>query len=285
MQIIGIISKPQQESICSVVPELLRWLKQHGIEALCDQETANCIGPQCPVQTREELAGRADMLLVLGGDGTLLAVARAAGDRQVPILPVNLGSLGFLTSVKLEELYAVLDEVLEGRHRVSERIQLQTEVAREGRILQTHHALNDAVLSKATLARIIEMDLTVESGYVCSYRADGLIIATPTGSTAYSLSAGGPIVYPTVDAFVITPICPHSLTNRPLVIPDSMTMDLSFRSGDNAAILTLDGQVGVELAGGDHVVIRKAAQRLKLVRPLRKTYFEILRNKLKWGTR
>ncbi len=285
MHTIGIISKPQQDSICVVVPELLTWLKQRGLEALCDQETAECIGPRCTAVSREELAARADMLLVLGGDGTLLAVARAAGDRQVPILPVNLGSLGFLTSVKLNELYAVLEEVLAGRHRVSERIQLQTEVVREGKVLQTHHALNDAVLSKATLARIIEMDLTVESGYVCSYRADGLIIATPTGSTAYSLSAGGPIVYPTVDAFVITPICPHSLTNRPLVIPDSMTMDLSFRSGDNAAILTLDGQVGVELGGGDHVVIRKAATRLKLVRPLRKTYFEILRNKLKWGTR
>ncbi|MGH9792019.1 MAG: NAD(+)/NADH kinase, partial [Candidatus Acidiferrales bacterium] len=141
------------------------------------------------------------------------------------------------------------------------------------------------VLSKATLARIIDMELSIDGRYVCSYRADGLIIATPTGSTAYSLSAGGPIVYPLLDSFVITPICPHSLTNRPLVIPDSMELELGFQAGDNSACLTVDGQVGVELQAGDHVKIRKAATRLKLVRPLRKTYFEILRSKLKWGER
>jgi NAD+ kinase len=152
-------------------------------------------------------------------------------------------------------------------------------------VLERNRALNDAVLSKATLARIIDMELSIDGRYVCSYRADGLIISTPTGSTAYSLSAGGPIVYPTVDAFLITPICPHSLTNRPLVIPDSMTLELAFQAGDNPAYLTLDGQVGVELQAGDRVIIRKAATRLKLVRPLRKTYFEILRNKLKWGER
>jgi NAD+ kinase len=285
MKTIGIISKPQQESIRQIVPALLDWLKQRQIAALCDQETADCVGPLCPVHSREELAAGADMLLVLGGDGTLLAVGRAAGDRDVPILPVNLGSLGFLTSVKLDELYGVLEEVQAGQHRISERIQLDTEVLRGGQSLERNRALNDAVLSKATLARIIDMELSIDGRYVCSYRADGLIIATPTGSTAYSLSAGGPIVYPTVDAFLVTPICPHSLTNRPLVIPDSMTLELAFQASDNAAYLTLDGQVGVELQAGDRVVIRKAAKRLKLVRPLRKTYFEILRNKLKWGER
>lgn len=285
MKTIGIISKPQQESIRQIVPGLLEWLGQRQIAALCDPETAECVGPLCPVLSREELAVRAEMLLVLGGDGTLLAVARAAGEREVPILPVNLGSLGFLTSVKLDELYAVLEEVQTGQHRISERIQLDTEVLRGGQVIGHNRALNDAVLSKATLARIIDMELAIDERYVCSYRADGLIISTPTGSTAYSLSAGGPIVYPTVDAFVITPICPHSLTNRPLVIPDSMTLELAFQASDNAAYLTLDGQVGVELHEGDRVVIRKAAKRLRLVRPLRKTYFEILRNKLKWGAR
>ncbi len=285
MKTIGIISKPQQDAIRQIVPALLEWLKQRQIAALCDQETADCVGPLCPVHAREELAARADMLLVLGGDGTLLAVARAAGEREVPLLPVNLGSLGFLTSVKLDELYTVLEEVQAGQHRISERIQLDTEVVRGGEVLVRNRALNDAVLSKATLARIIDMELSIDGRYVCSYRADGLIIATPTGSTAYSLSAGGPIVYPTVDAFLVTPICPHSLTNRPLVIPDSMTLELAFQASDNAAYLTLDGQVGVELQAGDRVVIRKAATRLKLVRPLRKTYFEILRNKLKWGER
>lgn len=285
MRTIGIISKPQQESIRSIVPPLLDWLKQHQIAALCDKETTECVGPLCPELSREELAVRAEMLLVLGGDGTLLAVARAAADREVPILPVNLGSLGFLTSVTLNELYGVLDEVLAGKHRVSERTQLVTEVQRGGKTIEQHRALNDAVLSKATLARIIDMDLNINGDYVCSYRADGLIISTPTGSTAYSLSAGGPIVYPVVDAFVITPICPHSLTNRPLVIPNSMVLELGFQAGDDAAYLTLDGQVGVKLGAGDRVVIRKAATRLRLVRPLRKTYFEILRNKLKWGER
>lgn len=285
MKTIGIISKPQQDAIRQIVPALLDWLKQRQITALCDRETAGCVGPLCPVMSREELAARAEMLLVLGGDGTLLAVARAAGEHEVPILPVNLGSLGFLTSVKLDELYGVLEEVQAGQHRISERIQLDTEVHRGGHVLERNRALNDAVLSKATLARIIDMELAIDGHYVCSYRADGLIISTPTGSTAYSLSAGGPIVYPTVDAFLITPICPHSLTNRPLVIPNSMTLELAFQAGDNAAYLTLDGQVGVELHEGDRVVIRKAAKRLKLVRPLRKTYFEILRNKLKWGAR
>lgn len=285
MKTIGIISKPQQDPIRQIVPALLEWLKQRQIAALCDQETADCVGPVCPVHSREELAARADMLLVLGGDGTLLAVARAAGDHDVPVLPVNLGSLGFLTSVKLDELYTVLEEVQAGQHRISERIQVDTEVHRGSAVIARNRALNDAVLSKATLARIIDMELSIDGRYVCSYRADGLIIATPTGSTAYSLSAGGPIVYPTVDAFLVTPICPHSLTNRPLVIPDSMTLELAFQASDNAAYLTLDGQVGVELQAGDRVVIRKAAKRLKLVRPLRKTYFEILRNKLKWGER
>ncbi len=285
MHTIGIISKPEQEKVRTIVPALLDWLKQRRIEAVCDSETIASVGPLCAQASREEIAARADMVLVLGGDGTLLAVARLAGDREVPILPVNLGSLGFLTSVKLDELYAVLEEVLAGKHRISDRIQLDTEVVRGGSVWQRHRALNDAVLSKATLARIIDMELSIDGRYVCSYRADGLIIATPTGSTAYSLSAGGPIVYPLLDSFVITPICPHSLTNRPLAIPDSMELELGFQAGDNAAYLTVDGQVGVELHAGDRVKIRKAATRLKLVRPLRKTYFEILRSKLKWGER
>jgi len=285
MRILGIIAKPKHEALRQVVPGLLDWLKQRQIAALCDQETAECVGSLCPTLSREELAAKADLLLVLGGDGTLLAAARAAGDREVPMLPVNLGSLGFLTSVKLDELYSVLEDVQQRRNRISDRMQLETDVMREGKLVERSRALNDAVLSKATLARIIDMELHIDGRYVCSYRADGLIIASPTGSTAYSLSAGGPIVYPTVDAFLVTPICPHSLTNRPLVIPDSMTLELGFVADDDAAFLTLDGQTGLTLHNGDRVVIRKAATRVKLVRPTRKTYFEILRKKLKWGER
>jgi NAD+ kinase len=233
---------------------------------------------------REQLPGQVDLLVVLGGDGTLLAAARLA-ERPVPILPVNLGGLGFLTSVTLEELYPILEQVFEGRNRISERVLLEVEVLREGKIVERQRALNDAVLNKGTLARMIEVDLHIDGTYVCRYRADGLIISTPTGSTAYSLAAGGPIVYPLVEAFLITPICPHMLTNRPLVIPNTSTIEVEFQAGEEPVYLTLDGQVGVELTRGDRVAARKAGTKLRLVRPQRKTYFEILRNKLKWGER
>jgi NAD+ kinase len=200
-------------------------------------------------------------------------------------LPVNLGGLGFLTSVTLEELYPILEQVLEGRNRISERVLLEVEVLREGKIVERQRALNDAVLNKGTLARMIEVDLHIDGTYVCRYRADGLIISTPTGSTAYSLAAGGPIVYPLVEAFLITPICPHMLTNRPLVVPNTSTIEVEFQAGEEPVYLTLDGQVGVELTHGDRVAARKAGTKLRLVRPQRKTYFEILRNKLKWGER
>jgi len=225
------------------------------------------------------------MIILLGGDGTLLAAARMMGDSTVPILPVNLGGLGFLTSVTLEELYSVLEEVLAGNHRISERVLLEAEVLRGGQVIEKQRALNDAVLNKAALARIIDLELLIDGGYVCSYKADGLIVSTPTGSTAYSLAAGGPIVYPVLDAFVITPICPHSLTNRPLVVPDTMRIEIDFHCGDESVFLTIDGQVGIELKEGDRVAIRKAPTKLRVVRPVKKTYFQILRNKLKWGGR
>lgn len=292
---VGIISKPRREDIAAVVPQLLQWLEAHHLEAFYDEETAGCIGDAPAgaraaktggrVQPREQLAGKVDLLVVLGGDGTLLAATRSMGEHAVPILPVNLGGLGFLTSVTLEELYPILDQVLAGKHRISERVLLQAEVLRGGKVIERQRALNDAVLNKAALARMIDLDLHIDGGYVCSYKADGLIISTPTGSTAYSLAAGGPIIYPVVEAFVITPICPHTLTNRPLVIPNTSKIELDFRADDETVFLTLDGQVGVELKHEDRVVVTQAATRLRLVRPARKTYFEILRNKLKWGER
>jgi NAD+ kinase len=215
----------------------------------------------------------------------LLSAARSLGDHPVPILPVNLGGLGFLTSVTIADLYPILEEVLAGRSRVSERTLLDTQVLRDGKVIARHLALNDTVLNKGALARIIDLNLHVDGDYVCSYKADGLILSTPTGSTAYSLAAGGPIVYPKVAAFVVTPICPHTLTNRPLVIPDTSRVEISFRAGDEPVFLTIDGQVGVELQRADKISVAKAAHPLRLVRPARKTYFEILRNKLKWGER
>jgi NAD+ kinase len=290
---VGIISKPQKENIAAVVPRLLEWLRAHNLEVFYDQETAACIAPGGPIRQaqdkpevpREELPSKTDMIILLGGDGTLLAAARMMGDSTVPILPVNLGGLGFLTSVTLEELYSVLEEVLAGNHRISERVLLEAEVLRGGQVIEKQRALNDAVLNKAALARIIDLELLIDGGYVCSYKADGLIVSTPTGSTAYSLAAGGPIVYPVLDAFVITPICPHSLTNRPLVVPDTMRIEIDFHCGDESVFLTIDGQVGIELKEGDRVAIRKAPTKLRVVRPVKKTYFQILRNKLKWGGR
>ena len=187
---------------------------------------------------------------MLGGDGTLLAAARMLGERQVPILPVNLGGLGFLTSVTLDDLYPVLEQAITGQARYSERVLLESRVMRQGKPFHCARALNDAVLNKAALARIIDLELRVNGEFVCNYKADGLIVSTPTGSTAYSLSAGGPIMYPIVSAFVITPICPHTLTNRPLVIPDSAKIEIGFAGGEAPIYLTLDGQVGVETTRG-----------------------------------
>jgi NAD+ kinase len=283
---IGIISRPRREDIARVVPPLIEWLRGRGIEVVCDSETCGCVGPIAgQTHKREDLPGLSDLLVVLGGDGTLLSAARLAAERKVPILPVNLGGLGFLTTVSPDEIYPVLEEILSDQHRVSERVMLEAEIVRGGAVVRRQIALNEAVLNKAPLARIMDLELRVNGEYVTTYKGDGLIVSTPTGSTAYSLSAGGPIVYPIVEAFVVTPICPHTLTNRPLVIPDSAEVEIDFQAGDEMVFLTLDGQVGIELMRGDHIVVRKAPEKLRLVRAAKKTYFEILRNKLKWGER
>jgi NAD+ kinase len=282
---VGIVSRPRREEIAAVVPPLLAWLEQRGIQAACDQETVSCFSPAPAGHPREELPSLADLLIVLGGDGTLLAAARLMTDRNIPILPVNLGSLGFLTSVTLDDLYAVLEKVLLGQVRYSERVMIDAQVVRKTQMIYHARALNEAVLNKTALARIIDLQLLVDGEFVCDYKADGLILSTPTGSTAYSLSAGGPIVYPSVAAFVITPICPHTLTNRPLVVPDSAHLEVNYRAGDVPIYLTLDGQVGVELLPGDRVGVVAAPERLRLVRPQQKTYYSVLRDKLKWGGR
>lgn len=282
---VGIVSRPRREDVSAVVPKLIEWLKSRGLVVLYDTETATCLAADDCVRPREVLATSVDLIIVLGGDGTLLATARSIGDHSVPVLPVNLGGMGFLSSVSLDELYPLLEDALQGRNRVSERALLEAQIVRAGNIAERHRALNDAVLNKGALARIIDLDLFVDGEFVCSYKADGLILSTPTGSTAYSLAAGGPIVHPKVPAFVVTPICPHTLTNRPVVIPETSRIEIAFRAGNEPVFLTLDGQVGVELQQGDRVAITKASHALQLVRPARKTYFEILRTKLKWGER
>ncbi|PYU18078.1 MAG: NAD(+) kinase [Acidobacteria bacterium] len=285
VQAVGIISRPRRTDIAAVAPGLLTWLQERSVNVFCDSETAECVPFSCKVKTREEIPTVSDLLIVLGGDGTLLAVARLLGDRDVPILPVNLGGLGFLTSVTLEDLYPALEQAIKGRARYSERVMLESRVMRQEKPVHCARALNDAVLNKAAMARIIDLELRVNGEFVCNYKADGLIVATPTGSTAYSLSAGGPIVYPVVSAFVITPICPHTLTNRPLVVPDNAKIEIGFAAGEAPIFLTVDGQVGVALHANDTVALSAAPERLRLVRPQEKTYFSVLRDKLKWGER
>ena len=234
-------------------------------------------------KTRHQIAQEADLLLVLGGDGTLLAAAREAAPRGIPILPINLGGLGFLTSFTLEELYPALQDAISGCSPISERVMLLAERTHGGSALAQQQVLNEAVVHKGTLARMIELELYIDDGFVCRYRADGLIVATPTGSTAYSMSAGGPIVHPAVESILITPICPHTLSDRPIVVPDVSRVELRMAEDSDSVFLTLDGQTGVPLQAGDRVRITRAVERLKLIHPPNKTYFEILRNKLKWG--
>jgi len=283
---VGIIARPRREDIARVVPPLIAWLNVHGATVVCDSETGDCIGTLAgDTLKREAIPECADLLIVLGGDGTLLSAARLAAPCKVPILAVNLGGLGFLTTVSQDEIYEILEEIFTDKHRVSERVMLEAEIVRGGAVIRRQIALNDAVLNKAALARIMDLELRVDGQYVTTYKADGLILSTPTGSTAYSLAAGGPIIYPIVEAFVATPICPHTLTHRPLVIPDSAKIEIEFQAGGEDVFLTLDGQIGVELFQGDHIQVQKAPDKLYLVRPAKKQYYEILRSKLKWGER
>jgi len=281
----GILCKPIKDMVCSVVPPLIAWLRERKIEVFVDRETQACIDPNGSGFTREDLASKVDLLIVLGGDGTLLSAARALGGHKIPVLPVNLGGLGFLTSVTLDELYPLLDQVLEGKHRTSERMMLDAEILRSGTTAMRQCALNDAVINKAALALMLELDVHVNGDHVGRYRADGLIVATPTGSTAYSLAAGGPIIDPELGAFVITPICPHMLTNRPLVIPNTARIEVDFAEAEDPVYLTLDGQIGSQLHPRDRISIVQAANKVLFIRPPRKTYFEVLRNKLRWSER
>ncbi len=281
----GVICKPNRELVSSVTPSLLKWLGERNIETFVDEETRACVDLRAPVLPRTGLSEKIELLIVLGGDGTLLSAARALGSHRIPILGVNLGGLGFLTSVTLDELYPVLEQVIAGKHTTSERMMLDAEIIRKGHVSERQRALNDAVATKAALARMLEFDVYVDRNHVGRYRADGIIVATPTGSTAYSLAAGGPIIDPQLDAFVITPICPHMLTNRPLVIPHTATIELDFAPANEPVYITLDGQVGFQLEPKDRVIVTKSASRVSLVRPPKKTYFEVLRSKLRWSER
>jgi NAD+ kinase len=278
---IGIIAKPRPEAK-PVLEALLKWSETRGIEPILDVDTASIVGTTSAYK-KSDVPSAVHLIVVLGGDGTLLSVARLVEGKDVPILGVNLGSLGFLTEVTIAELFPVLEDAVAGHYSVSERVMLNCQVYRQGERIAQAVVLNDVVINKGALARIIELETYVDGVYVNTFRADGLIIATPTGSTAYSLAAGGPILYPSLEALVINPICPFTLTNRPVVIPDTVTIEVILVKENEDVMVTLDGQMGFALRYRDVVEIRKAETRLRLIECPGKNYFEILRTKLKWG--
>ena len=282
---IGIVSKPRKAEIREIVPQLVEWLRERDIEVSIDKETGAILESSEKCLTRNELPGKVDLLVVLGGDGTLLAAARALYRREVPIFAVNLGDLGFLTVITRDELYPALEGVLSGNYRSERRVQIEGELVRADEVLSSFRALNDVVLNKGAIARIQDFEVYADGEFISNYKSDGLIVATPTGSTAYSLAAGGPVVSPFVEAFVITPICAHTLTNRPLVIRDTATIEIVVKSQREAAYLTVDGQVGIATHSEDIIRVRKSDSCIELIQPPQRNYYEILRQKLKWGER
>jgi NAD+ kinase len=284
MKRIGIIAKSRKPEARTILQELLPWLEARGVESILDEDTARLAG-RADGRPKAGLPALVDLLLVLGGDGTLLSVARLVGARDVPILGVNLGGLGFLTEVTLEEIYTTLEAVFQGTYEVTQRILLSAAVRRQGERIVDYVALNDAVINKGTLARMIELEIHIDGEFVTTFRADGLILSTPTGSTAYCLAVGGPIVYPTLRALVLAPICPHMLTLRPLVIPDAAKVEIVQASPDENAHLTMDGQVGFTLRHRDVIEVGRSDHTIRLIKAPGKSYFQILRAKLKWGER
>ncbi|MFQ5802874.1 MAG: NAD(+)/NADH kinase [Candidatus Methylomirabilales bacterium] len=282
---VGIVMKPHWPEAREVLRQLIPWLKAKDREVVLDVETATLAGAEETRVVKAELPKAADLVVVLGGDGTLLSVARLVESGEVPILGVNLGGLGFLTEITLDELYPVLGAVLSGEYRASRRMLLQVTVRRGGKLIAEDIVLNDAVMTKAALARIVDLEVFVEQEYVTTYRADGLIISSPTGSTAYGLSAGGPILFPTMHALVLIPICSHTLTNRPLVLPEEVGVHVVLNSENEDVYLTLDGQVGFPLQYQDQVEVRRADREITLIVSPKKNFYEILRSKLKWGER
>jgi NAD+ kinase len=288
---VGIISKPRKQNLSEIIPEVVKWLRERALEVIFDRETAASLTPQLirelavPVAARSEVGTKCDLVLVLGGDGTLLAAARAVRLHSVPILAVNLGNLGFLTAVTISELYLSLEQILQDQHQIEHRKMLEIRVLRGNSTAATYQALNDAVMNKGAISRIMDFETTVDGRFLNLFKADGLIISTPTGSTAYCLAAGGPIVHPAVDAFIITPICSHTLSNRPLVVSDRSIVEVVVRTEAESVFLTVDGQVGLALHAEDRVRCSLSENHVKLVRPPHKDFYEVLRSKLKWGER
>lgn len=274
---VGIIVKPGNAEAWQTAAELSAWLKERDIQKVFE--------PYAETEDKKprDLPAGIDLVVVLGGDGTMISTARLIGDADILVLGINYGSLGYLTEFRIEEMFPALKAILDGQYKIERRVMLRIEHWRDAKKIAEGRVLNDVVINKSALARIIEIDVSLNDLFVNSFRADGLIVSTPTGSTAYNLSAGGPIVYPSMNAVVLTPICPFTLTNRPIVVPDDAEIELKLKNENEGVVLTLDGQIGYPMEAGDRVKIRKSRTTFNLVQPPNRNYFDVLRNKLKWG--
>ncbi len=282
---IGLVIKPQPRRAPAILTRLIRWLDRRHIGWALDEQSAKVIGRPGLGTPRAVLAETCRLILVIGGDGTLLSVARDCGSHRTPLVGVNLGSLGFLTEIPIQELYPALEAILDGRGTIAPRTRLRASVVRDGRTVARHDVLNDVVVAKSTIARILDINVEINGRFMTMFQADGLIICTPTGSTAYSLSAGGPIVDPTVAAMILSPICPHTLTNRPIVAPIDNKVEISFARNHEEVYATLDGQIGMPIQHGDRLRIRRSPHPLRMMQLPGHDYFGVLRQKLKWGGR
>ncbi|UCE78614.1 MAG: NAD(+)/NADH kinase [Nitrospiraceae bacterium] len=283
MKKIGIICKLEKAEPKEILQDLLPLLKRKGCDVYLDTETASKIGLKG--YSRSEIASLVDAIVVLGGDGTMLSVSRLVAEKGVPILGVNLGSMGFITEISKEEVLVAVEKMVQNPLAIEERLMLHTQVFRNDNQVASYFALNDIVFNKGALARIIDLETYINDRYVTTYKADGLIVSTPTGSTAYSLSAGGPILYPTLDSILVTPICSHTLTNRPIVLPQNFKIKVVLKTLSEDVYLTVDGQEGFSLRMDDAIEIVKSRFKARLLLPKERDYFDILRTKLKWGER
>ena len=280
IKFVGVVVKPDFDEAWATATELAAWLEKRGIKTFTEKNNDDS---GIETVSPEFFKDKADLIVVLGGDGTMISTARLTGSRAIPVLGINYGSLGYLTDFRIEEMFDALAAILGGDCEIDSRVMLDVTHRRAAETLSTGRVLNDVVISRAVLAKIIEVEITLDNLYVNSFRADGMIVATPTGSTAYSLSAGGPIVYPSMNAVVLTPVCPFTLTNRPIVVPDTAEIKVKLKSRSEGVTMTLDGQVGYQMQPDDYVIIRKSATSFNLAQPPNRNYFDVLRNKLKWG--
>lgn len=288
---VGVVARRELKGASSVLAEIAGWLQAHGIQTMFDTDTAVVAGvpKDFPIASRDDLPKHVDLIVVLGGDGSLLGMANriARAGVDIPILGINFGSLGFLTEVTLDQIEPALEGAVDGTAPIEERMTLRGRVMRAGEPVDDRLAINDIVVNRGSLSRIIDMSITIDGQLVTHVRADGIVVTTPTGSTAYNLAAGGPIVHPAVDALVVTPIAPHTLTYRPIVIPGASEVRIKplIEGSSDELYATFDGQHGVPLISGDEIVMAKASEKLRLMRSSSRNYFDVLRQKLKWGQR